>query len=136
MLENMKMGAKIRVSDYAYKLFDIYKDERFMDILTYSIKDIDDDVSEKEICESVEEATVKLNHLRDICIVRKDALLALNAYAAGLNVYGYERDRIIAKVTAEISSSYSVEEILNIRNNAMQELINTAHKSKEKGKKR
>lgn len=137
MLENVKMGAKIKVSDYAYCLMDKHKDAKFNEILAYSLADIDDDVSESEIKESVEEAVVKLNHLRDICIVRNDAILAMTSYAFGLNVANrYDASHIINNARIDINNCYEVAMILELRNECMNQLRSLVHKDDVERKKR
>lgn len=136
MLENIKMGAKVRVSNYTHHLMDIYKDNKFMDILKISMDDIDDDTSETEIKESIEEALTKLDHLRDICIVRNDAIVALEAYSTGLNVNSYESKKLINIAIEEISVCYDVAKILDIRNECMTNLRNLVARDEEIRRKR
>lgn len=127
-LENAKMGAKVRLSEYAYYLEDKYKEPKFRDLLSYAICDIDDDVTIEEIQESVEEAMEKFEALKSVCMFRADAIMALRAYADGLKVKEFYADKIISKAMEKINVSEDTDEIITIRDRYMEEL--RAHTNK------
>ena len=122
-LENEKMGAKVRISDYAYLLEDKYKENKFRELLVYALVDIEDDISREEIAESIKEALEKFKELEEICIIRRDAIMALRAYAAGLSVNLVRAEEYIAEASNKINSYYSREKILEVRDNCMELLV-------------
>ena len=131
-LENAKMGAKVRISNYAYYLEDKYKEDQFREILSYALCDIDDDNSLDEIKESVQEAIDKLIALEEICKKRIDAIMALRAYAEGLNVKASYLDRVIDRAIEELRECDG-KSIIDIRDKYMEEL---RVKGERKGPKR
>ena len=123
-LENEKMGAKVRLSDYAYVLEERYNEPKFRDLLVYALVDIEDDISREEIAESVKEAMDKFKEVEEICIVRKDAIMAIRAYAAGLNVDLVKAEKYIKEASDKMALSYDRDRILTIRDNCMESLVN------------
>ena len=123
-LENEKMGAKVRLSDYAYVLEERYNEPKFRDLLVYALVDIEDDNSREEIAESVKEAMDKFKEVEEICIVRKDAIMAIRAYAAGLNVDLVKAEKYIKEASDKMALSYDRDRILTIRDNCMESLVN------------
>lgn len=123
-LENEKMGAKVRLSDYAYVLEEKYSEPKFRDLLVYALVDIEDDNSREEIAESVKEAMDKFKEVEEICIVRRDAIMAIRAYAAGLNVDLVKAEKYIEDAAGKMALSYDRDRILTIRDNCMESLVN------------
>ena len=121
-LENEKMGAKIRLSDYAYVLEDKYKEPKFRDLLVYALVDIEDDNSREEIADSIKEAMDKFKELETLCIIRRDAIMSIRAYAAGLSVDLAMAEKKIKDASDKISLLYDRDRILVIRDNCMDEL--------------
>ena len=123
-LENEKMGAKVRLSDYAYVLEDKYNEPKFRDLLVYALVDIEDDISREEIADSIKEAMDKFKELETLCIVRVDAMMAIRSYAAGLNVNLDRATKYIDAAAKKIETCYERDQILTIRDNCMEELRN------------